>query len=162
MTDPTSIVIVILLVLMVVWMGHTNKKQTQSMKERDEWRRNLKPGDKVATQSGLLAEVVEVLPDYDEIVLKSEDSTSRWRLAAVTEAPVRPEYVPDEDENADQNADENADAENADADSSNADADGSEAQNAANGDAQSEIVSDADANATDTPLTDNSSELTVR
>lgn len=98
MPDITTIVILVLLVLMMLWMGRTSKKQQQSMKEREDWRKNLKPGDKVATQSGLLAEVVEVLPDYDEIVLKSEDSTSRWRLAAITEPPVRPAYIPDDEE----------------------------------------------------------------
>ncbi|OZG49586.1 preprotein translocase subunit YajC [Pseudoscardovia suis] len=135
MPDITTIVILVLLILMMVWMGHTSKKQQQSMKDRENWRQNLEPGDKVATQSGLLAEVVEVLPDYDEIVLKSEDSTSRWRLAAITEPPVRPAYIPDE-EDADNStgATENADAtENTDA-----------------------------TDAADEQLTDNSSELNVK
>lgn len=99
------IVMIVLLVLMVVFMGRASKKQTAQYKEREDWRKQLKPGDKVATQSGLLGEVVEVLPDYDEIVIRSEDSLSRWRLAAVIQPPVRPVYVPDEDEESEESDD---------------------------------------------------------
>ncbi|MDO5687729.1 MAG: preprotein translocase subunit YajC [Pseudoscardovia radai] len=106
----TYIFMIVLLVLMVVFMGRASKKQTAQYKEREDWRKQLKPGDKVATQSGLLGEVVEVLPDYDEIIIKSEDSLSRWRLAAVIQPPVRPAYVPDEDEDSEESGDSAAPA----------------------------------------------------
>ncbi len=145
MPDITTIVILVALILMMVWMGHTSKKQQQSMKDRENWRQNLEPGDKVATQSGLLAEVVEVLPDYDEIVLKSEDSTSRWRLAAITEPPVRPAYIPDE-EDADSATDATAETTGQTADKQDSDS----SDTATKEDSQDE------------QLTDNSSELNVK
>lgn len=148
MPDITTIVILVLLILMIVWMGHTSKKQQQSMRDRENWRQNLKPGDKVATQSGLLAEVVEVLPDYDEIVLKSEDSTSRWRLAAITEPPVRPAYIPDEED-----ADSTTDTTDAAAETTGQIADKQDS-------GSSDTATRADS--PDEKLTDNSSELNVK
>ena len=35
--------------------------------------------------------------DHDEIVIDSEGSLSKWRIQAITEPPVRPAYISDDE-----------------------------------------------------------------
>ena len=153
--DTGSIVLLVALVIMAVMMLAPAKKQNEAIKRREEWRDNLKPGDKVATQSGLLAEVVEVLPEYDEIVLKSEDTVSRWRLVSVIEPPIRPDEVPadegekDSEDNDADDADSQEDAPQIEAGESEtveSDENPSEDDDADDADADEAETEDADSN----------------
>ncbi|GGI12906.1 hypothetical protein GCM10007377_03300 [Galliscardovia ingluviei] len=95
--DPNGmflIILVLAMVLIMFWQSRNAKKQRS---KQDDFRTNLKPGDKVATLSGLIGNIVEVDLDHDQVVLDSEGSRSRWRIQAITEAPVEPKYVSDEE-----------------------------------------------------------------
>lgn len=95
--DPNGmflIILVLAMVLIMFWQSRNAKKQRS---KQEDFRTNLKPGDKVATLSGLIGNIVEVDLDHDQVVLDSEGSRSRWRIQAITEAPVEPKYVSDEE-----------------------------------------------------------------
>lgn len=95
--DPNGmflIILVLAMVLIMFWQSRNAKKQRS---KQDDFRTKLKPGDKVATLSGLIGNIVEVDLDHDQVVLDSEGSRSRWRIQAITEAPVEPKYVSDEE-----------------------------------------------------------------
>lgn len=124
--DPNGmflIILVLAMVLIMFWQSRNAKKQRS---KQDDFRTNLKPGDKVATLSGLIGNIVEVDLDHDQVVLDSEGSRSRWRIQAITEAPVEPKYVSDEEyersqqEATEAQADQDAQEQTADAAEGNA------------------------------------------
>ena len=84
------------LILMIALMWWTSRKQRSQQNKIQDFRKALKPGDEVATVSGLLGTVHSVDLDHDEIVIDSEGSLSKWRIQAITEPPVRPAYISDD------------------------------------------------------------------
>lgn len=97
MADSNSIFLIVIVIAMVglmFWQSRSAKKQRS---KQEDFRTGLKPGDKVATLSGLIGNIVEVDLDHDQVVLDSEGSRSRWRIQAITEAPVEPHYISDEE-----------------------------------------------------------------
>jgi preprotein translocase subunit YajC len=128
-----EIFMIILIVALIVMMWLSSRKQKKTQQQRDDWRNNLKPGDKVATVSGLLGTIKEADPAHDQVVIDSEGSLSRWRIQAIVKPPVIPHYA-DEDNNASEN--------------NNASADSSE--NTHTSDGQSADVQSANTQSTDT------------
>ncbi|MBQ9681537.1 MAG: preprotein translocase subunit YajC [Aeriscardovia sp.] len=92
-----SLVMVILIIAMVVFMWWSMRKQKKQQQVQQDWRHALKPGDPVATVSGLLGTVKEIDIPRDQIVIDSEGSLSRWRIQAIVKAPVVPAYISDDD-----------------------------------------------------------------
>ena len=94
-SNMMMMVFIIIIIGGMMWFQSRSNKKKQS--QQQDWRANLKAGERVATYSGLIGTVEWVSPDRDEIVLNSAGSLSRWRIQAITEAPVVPEYVTDEE-----------------------------------------------------------------
>ena len=92
-----SLVMVIVIISMVVFMWWSMHKQKKQQQVQQDWRHALKPGDPVATVSGLLGTVKEIDIPRDQIVIDSEGSLSRWRIQAIVKAPVVPAYISDDD-----------------------------------------------------------------
>lgn len=88
------IAIIILFIIFAIFSMRRSKK-TRSTQE--EWLKSLKPGDPVATVSGLLGKVKEIDIPHDQVVIDSEGSLSRWRIQAIVKPPVVPAYVSDEE-----------------------------------------------------------------
>jgi preprotein translocase subunit YajC len=96
----TNIIFIILIAAMIVFMWMSSRKQRKQQQEEADWRQNLKPGEKVATVSGLLGEVVSADPDHDQITIKSGNSVTVWRIQAVRRPPVVPKYADEDDADA--------------------------------------------------------------
>ena len=92
-----SLGMVIVIIAMVVFMWWSMHKQKKQQQVQQDWRHALKPGDPVATVSGLLGTVKEIDIPRDQIVIDSEGSLSRWRIQAIVKAPVVPAYISDDD-----------------------------------------------------------------
>ncbi|PWG60750.1 preprotein translocase subunit YajC [Bifidobacterium catulorum] len=92
----TMMLIAIIVVIggMMWYQSRQSKKQKGKV---EDFRSNLKKGDSVATYSGLIGTIEEVDLDIDQVVVNSEGSLSRWRIQAITEPPVVPNYVSDEE-----------------------------------------------------------------
>lgn len=95
--QPSTLILLVLIILMIVLMWWTSRKQRSQQNKIQDFRKALKPGDEVATVSGLLGTVRSVDLDHDEIVIDSEGSLSKWRIQAITEPPVRPAYISDDE-----------------------------------------------------------------
>lgn len=91
------IMLIVLVAIMMVFMVASMRKQKKAQEAQNDWRENLKPGDQVATVSGLLGTVVSVDIPHDQIVINSEGSLSRWRIQAITRPPIVPAYVSDDE-----------------------------------------------------------------
>ncbi|MFC0266013.1 preprotein translocase subunit YajC [Alloscardovia macacae] len=94
MGTPFMIVILIAMVGFMWWSTRQQKKQQEKV---NDFRQSLQPGMEVATHSGLLATVESVDLDRDIVILNSEGSLSKWRIQAITEPPVIPAYVSDDE-----------------------------------------------------------------
>ena len=88
------IAIIVLFIIFAIFSMRRSKK-TRSTQE--EWLKSLKPGDPVATVSGLLGTIKEIDIRHDQVVIDSEGSLSRWRIQAIVKPPVVPAYVSDEE-----------------------------------------------------------------
>ncbi|TCD54779.1 preprotein translocase subunit YajC [Alloscardovia theropitheci] len=91
---------IIMLVLLVVLIGFTfwsTRNQRKQQEKINDFRNNLAPGTEVATHSGLLGTIESVDLDHDFVILNSEGSLSKWRIQAITEPPVIPAYVSDDE-----------------------------------------------------------------
>jgi preprotein translocase subunit YajC len=88
---------IVVIVFMVALMWWQSRKSKQQQSKVQDFRQSLQPGTLVATFSGLIGTVVSVDLDKDQIVIDSEGSQSRWRIQAITEPPVVPAYVSDEE-----------------------------------------------------------------
>jgi preprotein translocase subunit YajC len=88
---------IIVIVFMVGLMWWQSRKSKQQQSKVQDFRQSLQPGTSVATFSGLIGTVVSVELDKDQIVIDSEGSQSRWRIQAITEPPVVPAYVSDDE-----------------------------------------------------------------
>ena len=95
--QPSTLILLVLIILMIALMWWTSRKQRSQQNKIQDFRKALKPGDEVATVSGLLGTVHSVDLDHDEIVIDSEGSLSKWRIQAITEPPVRPAYLSDDE-----------------------------------------------------------------
>ena len=96
----------LMLIVMVLVLGGMmwwqSKKAKQQQAERQDFRRNLKPGDEVITIGQVIGKVVEVDEQYEEIVIDSEGSKMRFSFNAIAREYVRPAYVSDEEYEAEQ------------------------------------------------------------
>ena len=95
--QPSTLILLVLIILMIALMWWISRKQRSQQNKIQDFRKALKPGDEVATVSGLLGTVHSVDLDHDEIVIDSEGSLSKWRIQAITEPPVRPAYISDDE-----------------------------------------------------------------
>ncbi len=99
-----SIIWVILIVLLGA-MWFMSRRSRQQQQKAQEFRNNLKPGDEVMTQSGMLGTVVEV--EGDNITLESgPGSRSRWIRAAIAKVIQPTTEVADVDDEADEYEDD--------------------------------------------------------
>lgn len=92
------IAMIILFIIFAIFSMRSSKKR-RSVQE--EWLKNLRPGDSVATVSGLLGKIKEIDIKHDQVVIDSEGSLSRWRIQAIVKPPVIPAYA-EEDSSAHQ------------------------------------------------------------
>lgn len=136
--NSMSLMLIAMILAMFVMTSFSMKKQKKNMEDVRAWRENLKEGDEVATHSGLLGKVVSIDIPHEEVIIDSQGSMSKWRLAAITEPPVRPLYADEQDSKEEQdNNDEqysektkqNAEQENARSDSDSKTAKESEEKN---------------------------------
>ncbi|KAB8295439.1 preprotein translocase subunit YajC [Bifidobacterium avesanii] len=95
--DPTTLFMVVILVLMIGMMWWQSKKAKKQQAKVNDFRKSLQPGTEVATYSGLLGKIVSVDLEKEQAVIDSEGSLSRWRLQALTEPPIVPAYVHDDE-----------------------------------------------------------------
>ena len=95
--QPSTLILLVQIILMIALKRGTSRKQRSQQNKIQDFRKALKPGDEVATVSGLLGTVHSVDLDHDEIVIDSEGSLSKWRIQAITEPPVRPAYISDDE-----------------------------------------------------------------
>lgn len=95
--DPTSLFMIVILVLMIGMMWWQSKKAKKQQAKVNDFRESLQPGTEVATYSGLLGKIVSVDTEKEQAVIDSEGSLSRWRLQALTEPPIVPAYVHDDE-----------------------------------------------------------------
>ena len=95
--DPTSLFMIVILVLMIGMMWWQSKKAKKQQAKVNDFRESLVPGKEVATYSGLLGKVVEVDLEKEQVVIDSEGTLSRWRIQAITEPPIVPAYIHDDE-----------------------------------------------------------------
>ena len=89
--------LVVLIVVMFGMMFWQSKKAKQQQAERQDFRSNLQPGTEVITIGGIVAKVVSVDTEYEEIVVDSEGSQLRFGFNAISREYVRPAYVHDDE-----------------------------------------------------------------
>ncbi|MFD0704983.1 preprotein translocase subunit YajC [Alloscardovia venturai] len=92
-----TVMLVVFLIAMIALMWWQSKQQKKTQQKVSDFRNNLKRGDEVATHSGLLGIVEEVDLDRDFVIINSEGSLSKWRIQAITEPPIVPAYVSDDE-----------------------------------------------------------------
>lgn len=88
------IIFIIAMFALLWWQSRQQKKQQDKVKD---FRESLQPGTPVATLSGLLGTIESVDLDHDSVVIDSEGSLSKWRIQAITEPPIIPAYVSDDE-----------------------------------------------------------------
>ncbi|MFT8356054.1 MAG: preprotein translocase subunit YajC [Bifidobacterium aquikefiri] len=89
--------LIILVVLMAGMMWWQSRKAKQQQGKTKDFRESLQPGKEVATYSGLLGTIVSVDLEKEQVVIDSEGTQSKWRIQAITEPPVVPAYVHDDE-----------------------------------------------------------------
>ncbi len=87
-----------ILVMVAVFYFLLIRPQSKQRKERDNMLSNLKKGDRIVTQGGLIATIVNVLPDAFEIKLNEETKVKLRKsgvseVISTSEAPIEPEVV---------------------------------------------------------------------
>ncbi|MBT1178819.1 preprotein translocase subunit YajC [Bifidobacterium vespertilionis] len=95
--DPSMLFMIVILVFMIGMMWWQSKKAKKQQAKVNDFRESLQPGTEVATYSGLLGKIVSVDLEKEQAVIDSEGSLSRWRLQALTEPPIVPAYVHDDE-----------------------------------------------------------------
>ncbi|WP_339349656.1 preprotein translocase subunit YajC [Bifidobacterium indicum] len=88
---------IVIIALMIVMMWFSSRRNRQQQTAVQDFRASLKPGDEVATSTGLLGKIVSVDQEKEQVVLDSEGSLSRWRIQAITKPPIVPAYVHDDE-----------------------------------------------------------------
>ena len=86
-----------IIVLFIIFAIFSMRRSKKTRNTQEEWLKSLKPGDPVATVSGLLGTIKEIDIRHDQVVIDSEGSLSRWRIQAIVKPPVVPAYVSDEE-----------------------------------------------------------------
>ncbi|WP_418968599.1 preprotein translocase subunit YajC [Alloscardovia omnicolens] len=89
--------LIILLIAMVGFTFWSTRQQKKQQQKVQEFRESLEPGTEVATVSGLLGTIESVDLDRDIVIINSEGSLSKWRIQAITEPPIIPAYVSDDE-----------------------------------------------------------------
>ncbi|MBI0150057.1 preprotein translocase subunit YajC [Bifidobacterium sp. M0353] len=123
----SMIFMIVIIALMIAMMWGSSRKSKQQQAAVQDFRQSLQPGDEVATTTGLLGKVVSVDLEKEQVVIDSEGSQSRWRIQAITQPPIVPAYIHDDevDENGnplpEQAEDADAPAEVTDAEDTTAD-----------------------------------------
>lgn len=107
--------LIILLIAMIGFTFWSTRQQKKQQQKVQDYRESLKPGTEVATVSGLLGTVESVDLDRDVVIINSEGSLTKWRIQAITEPPVIPTYVSDDDVDEDGNPLESEDLDQKDA-----------------------------------------------
>ncbi|ERH30188.1 preprotein translocase, YajC subunit [Alloscardovia omnicolens F0580] len=107
--------LIILLIAMIGFTFWSTRQQKKQQQKVQDYRESLKPGTEVATVSGLLGTVESVDLDRDVVIINSEGSLTKWRIQAITEPPVIPAYVSDDDVDEDGNPLESEDLDQKDA-----------------------------------------------
>lgn len=88
---------IILIALMFAMTWWSSKKTKQRQSDLETFRTSLEPGTEVATASGLLGRIVSVDLEKEQVVIDSEGTKSRWRIQAITQPPIVPAYVHDDE-----------------------------------------------------------------
>ena len=107
--------LIILLIAMIGFTFWSTRQQKKQQQKVQDYRESLKPGTEVATVSGLLGTVESVDLDREVVIINSEGSLTKWRIQAITEPPVIPAYVSDDDVDEDGNPLESEDLDQKDA-----------------------------------------------
>ena len=95
--NSNTMMLIAIIVVIGGMMWYQSRQSNKQKGKVEDFRSNLKKGDSVATYSGLIGTIEEVDLDIDQVVVNSEGSLSRWRIQAITEPPVVPNYVSDEE-----------------------------------------------------------------
>lgn len=95
MESMLFMIVIIALMILMMWVSGRKSKQQQTAIQ--DFRRSLKPGDEVATSTGLLGKIASVDQEKEQVVIDSEGSLSRWRIQAITKPPIVPAYVHDDE-----------------------------------------------------------------
>ena len=93
----SMIFMIVIIALMIAMMWGSSRKSKQQQAAVQDFRQSLQPGDEVATASGLLGKIVSVDLEKEQVVIDSEGSQSRWRIQAITQPPIVPAYVHDDE-----------------------------------------------------------------
>ena len=95
MESMLFMIVIIALMILMMWVSGRKSKQQQTAIQ--DFRQSLKPGDEVATSTGLLGKIASVDQEKEQVVIDSEGSLSRWRIQAITKPPIIPAYVHDDE-----------------------------------------------------------------
>jgi preprotein translocase subunit YajC len=91
-----NLFLIVFFVLIVGFMVFQVRSQKKQQKKAQDFRDQLKIGDSVMTQSGMVGKIAAIDKDENIAVLDSEGSKSRWLLAAVSQRPgTEPAQVDD-------------------------------------------------------------------
>ncbi|TPF78674.1 preprotein translocase subunit YajC [Bifidobacterium sp. UTCIF-3] len=95
--DPSYAMLIVMVVVIGGMMWWQSKKAKQQQAEKQDFRRNLKPGTEIITIGQVIGKVVEVDEQYEEIVIDSEGSKMRFSFNAIAREYTRPAYVSDDE-----------------------------------------------------------------
>ncbi|WP_241449157.1 preprotein translocase subunit YajC [Bifidobacterium coryneforme] len=95
MESMLFMIVIIALMILMMWVSGRKSKQQQTAIQ--DFRQSLKPGDEVATSTGLLGKIASVDQEKEQVVIDSEGSLSRWRIQAIAKPPIVPAYVHDDE-----------------------------------------------------------------
>ena len=87
------LLIIAMIIIIIVFAIFSMRRSKKTRTTQEEWLKNLRPGDPVATVSGLLGKIEEIDIRHDQVVIDSEGSLSRWRIQAIVKPPVVPAYA---------------------------------------------------------------------
>ncbi|MBR4399756.1 MAG: preprotein translocase subunit YajC [Aeriscardovia sp.] len=90
------LLIIAMIIVIIIFAIFSMRRSKKTRTTQEEWLKNLRPGDPVATVSGLLGTVKEIDIRHDQVVIDSEGSLSRWRVQAIVKPPVVPAYAGEE------------------------------------------------------------------
>lgn len=94
------LLIIAMIIIIIVFAIFSMRRSKKTRTTQEEWLKSLRPGDPVATVSGLLGKIREIDIRHDQVVIDSEGSLSRWRIQAIVKPPVIPAYAGEEREEA--------------------------------------------------------------
>lgn len=95
--DMNALFMIGLIVLMVLMMWWSSRKNKQRQAQVKDFRETLAPGTLVVTIGGVIGKVVSVDNKFEEIVIDSEGSQLRFKSSAISKEYVRPAYIDDDE-----------------------------------------------------------------